>query len=115
RWRIVPWLAAGGGTLFLAGLVVDAWPASSWGSGETLTVVEILIAAGLLVLLAATVGSIAALAVQWRRAGPADRRPFHMVGSTIGVLAILWIATYPWPWLWVPTVLVTLQVLLLAY
>nr|WP_246401872.1 ATP-binding protein [Jiangella mangrovi] len=115
RWRAVLWLAAIGGAVFLIGLIIDGWPTSTWSVSETPAVVEVLLAAGLLVLLAATAGSLAGLAVHWRRAGTGDRRPFQVVGTTVAVLAVLWIATYPWPWLWIPTVLIALQVLLIAY
>lgn len=115
RWRVVLWLAGGGGCLFLAGLIADGWPTGSWGVGYTPPAVAALLAAGLLVLLVATAGSVAGLAVHWRRAGPGDRRPFQVVGSTVAVTAVLWVATYPWQWLWVPTILIALQVLLLAY
>jgi two-component system, NarL family, sensor kinase len=115
RWRVVPWLAGLGGGVFLVGLVIDGWPTGSWGVGETPAGVEALLAAGLLILLPATVLSVVGLGVHWHRAAPDQRRPFQVVGTCVGVTAVLWVATYPWNWLWVPLTLVTSQVLLASY
>ncbi len=115
RWRTVFWLAGVGGSLFLIGLVIDAWPTAASGTGETSPPVDAFLGLGLLVTGIATAGSVAALVTGWRHADAVQRLPFRIVGSAFGVLAVLWIATYPWPELWVPTVLVGLQVLLLAY
>lgn len=115
RWRVTLWLAGVGGSVFLAGLVADAWPTAHLGVGDTHPAIETLLGAGLLITGLATALSVAALVVRWRRAGPAQRMPFRIVGTTLGGLAVLWVATYPWDWLWVPAVLVGLQVLLLAY
>lgn len=115
RWRVALWLAGLGGTVFLIGLVLDAWPTSSWGTGETPASIAAILGVGLVVTGAATVLSVAALIVGWRHTEPVQRMPFRIVGSTVAVLAVLWIATYPWQGLWVPVTLVGVQVLLLAY
>ncbi len=115
RWRVALWLAGVGGSLFLIGLVIDGWPTGAWGTGETPPPVGVLLGLGLLVTGVATLISVTALIANWRRADPALRMPFRMVGTAVGVTAVLWVATYPWPELWVPTVLVGLQALLLAY
>ncbi|WP_344110778.1 sensor histidine kinase [Nocardioides humi] len=115
RWRVVPWLAGAGGLVFGLGLVLDAWPTGAWGTGETPEAVGTLLGLGLLVTGAATFLAVAALVVRWRHAAPAQRAPYHVVGSVFGVVAVLWVAAYPWPRLWTPAVLVGIQVLLLAY
>lgn len=115
RWRIAPWLAAVGGTIFLIGLVIDGWPTSAWGTGATPSAVSALLGVGLLITGTATFVSVAALVAAWRRAEATRRMPFRIVGSTVGVMAVLWIATYPWPGVWIPMTLVGVQVLLVAY
>jgi hypothetical protein len=115
RWRFALWLAAGGGTVFLVGLVIDGWPTSTWGTGETPAAVGALLGVGLLITGTATLVSVAALVTSWRRAEETQRMPFRIVGSIVGVLAVLWIATYPWPVVWIPTTLVGIHVLLAAY
>lgn len=115
RWRFALWLAAIGGTVFLVGLVIDGWPTSTWGTGETPAAVGALLGVGLLITGTATLASVAALVTSWRRAEETQRMPFRIVGSTVGVLAVLWIATYPWPVVWIPTTLVGVHVLLAAY
>lgn len=115
RWRVVLWLAGAGGLTFMTGLVIDAWPTGPWGAGESNAAIDGFLGVGLLVTAAATLGSVAALVVHWRRVGPRHRTPFRMVGTAVGVNSVLWVATYPWPKVWVPTVLVGVQVLLLAY
>lgn len=115
RWRIALWLAAVGGTIFLIGLVIDGWPTSAWGTGETPFAVSALLGVGLLITGTATFVSVAALVAAWRRAEATRRMPFRIVGSTVGVMAVLWIATYPWPGVWTPMTLVGVQVLLVAY
>jgi len=115
RWRAVPWLAGIGGAIFLAGLVIDGWPTGSWGTAETPGVVEAFLGTGLLVLLPATLLSVAGLGVHWHRTSPDQRRPFQVVGIAVGVAAVLWVAAYPWQWLWIPVTLVTLHLLLVCY
>ncbi|MGH3433116.1 MAG: hypothetical protein ACRDQB_09800, partial [Thermocrispum sp.] len=80
RWWPVPAAAAAGAALLMTGFVVDAWPTAPWGTADVPAVVGLLLACGGLLVAAATVACIAALIIQWRRAGATARQPFRVVG-----------------------------------
>lgn len=115
RWRWVLWLAGLGGTTVTAATVVDAWPTSGYGVGTTHASVVVLMPAGGLVLLVAALGSFSGLALRWRRATGEVRHQFRVVGVAVGGLALIALATYPWPEVWVPSVLVAMYLLITAY
>lgn len=115
RWRIAVATAAAGTLALVVAFGIDAWPGATWSTPQAPVVVPVLAVAGGLAVAAATVAALVALALRWRRAEPAGRRPFRVVGGAAAVMAVVTVATYPWQWLWVPAVHVALTVLLVAY
>lgn len=115
RWRIVFWLAGFGGALVMVATVIDAWPTSRWGVGTTSRAVDLLFATGGPLVLLAAIGAFAGLATHWSRAPEEDRYQFQLVGVAAGGLALVALATYPWPQIWVPSVLVAIYILITTY
>jgi signal transduction histidine kinase len=115
RWRIAVWLSCTGAVLVVAATVIDGWPTSTWPVEEPPTVVTALFATGGPILLVAAVLGFVAMVVQWRRSTAERRDQFRVVGITVGVFALVSIATYPWQRVWIPAVLVMFYVLLAAY
>ncbi|MPZ00130.1 MAG: hypothetical protein GEU97_19510 [Actinophytocola sp.] len=115
RWRWVPALTAFGATTLMVAFAVDAWPTADWAEGDGPAVVGILVIVGGLAVLAATVASVVAMLLRWRRAEGAHRRPFRAVGFAFIAFAVVGTVTYPWQQVWIPAVLVAFTALLATY
>lgn len=116
RWRTGLWLTGTAGVLLIAATMADAWPTSTWtvASGPPGWIIA-LFAAGGVTALAATLVAMAGMVVRWRQTPLHRRQPFRLVGSAIALFALVALATYPWPRLWTPAVLVALYIVLAAY
>jgi len=114
-WRIAFWLAGLGGTIVVVAMVIDAWPTAPTGVGVTHPAFEVLMAIGGPILLAAAIVAFAGLAIRWNRATGGLRQQFRVVGIAAGGLALVALATYPWPDIWVPAVLVAMYLFLTTY
>ena len=95
--------------------MIDAWPTAAWTTEEVPAIVDVLLPLGGLLVLIGAVGGFGALIVRWRRTDPARRQPLGVVGTTAALLAVILVATYPWPRVWVPAGLLAIYVMLGAY
>jgi two-component system, NarL family, sensor kinase len=115
RWRPLIVAALAGCTLLATGFAIAAWPTATWRLGEIPPVVRLLIVAGGVLVIVVAAAGVGALAQRWRRA-PADQRwQFRLVGSLAVGFAAIATLTYPWQAVWIPAVLVTFHVLMIAY
>lgn len=115
RWWPVPAGATVGGGLVMLGLAIEAWPTATWTTPETPPVVGVLLTTGALLVIAAAAAGLASLGIRWHRTDPVRRQPFHVVGAAAAVLGIVAVATYPWPHVWIPAILLAWYGLLGTY
>lgn len=115
RWWPVPVAAVAGGTLMSVAMVVDAWPWIPAHAVESPAAVQILVAIGGPLVFVAAIGGLVALGVRWHRTVPARRRPFHVVGTTAAVVALVLVALYPWQRVWIPVSLLAIHAMVSAY
>lgn len=116
RWRPVVAAAAVATFLLVLALAIDAWPAARHtGDGDSPAAVGVLAAAGALVVLAAAIASLVALVRRWRSANLGREAPFRAVALAVAALSVVGIATYPWQAVWIPAVLVGLNLVAVVY
>ncbi|GAA1745356.1 sensor histidine kinase [Luedemannella helvata] len=117
RWRWASGAALGGAALFMLGNAIDAWPGSTWTNVAYPPVIDVLLASGGLLIIGATVASVVALALRWRRAPAGQRYPYRMIGATAGTMALVMILLYPTPWwdAYIVASLISLYALLTVY
>lgn len=115
RWRPALSLAGVAAVSLLTATIIDAWPTGGWGVANPPRVVTASFVVGGLTLLAATLVSLSAMVVRWRRAAEDEREPFRIVGLSAAVMALTAIATYPWQNVWIPATLSSLYQLFAAY
>ncbi|BCB89945.1 ATP-binding protein [Phytohabitans suffuscus] len=104
-----------GGAALMAAFVVDAWPTADWPTQEPPAVVLILLATGGPLVAAAVATSVAVLLIRWRQARGPGRRPFQVAGMAAVAFAVVAVATYPWQHIWTPAILVSFNLLIVAY
>lgn len=108
-------MAAIGSLLVMVATGIDGWPTADWTVENTPVIVPILLVPGGLLIAVTAAASIAGLVQRWRRSDIARRQPFRVVGFTFIVFAIVGVVTYPWQQVWVPAVLITFNLLIVAY
>ncbi|GAA0437209.1 hypothetical protein Acor_50040 [Acrocarpospora corrugata] len=76
---------------------------------------RVLLAPGGLLVAGAVAASIGSLLRRWRRADATRRRPFQVAGVTAVGFAAIAVLTYPWQHIWIPAILVSFNLLIVAY
>ncbi|WP_133806059.1 sensor histidine kinase [Kribbella caucasensis] len=114
-WRPVVAAASAGGVVLMAALCIDGWPTADWTTAQTPAIVPILLAAGGLPVAVAAVVSIGGLLHRWRQTDSAQRQPFRLAGITTIAFAVVAVVSYPWQQVWIPAILVSFNVLIVAY
>lgn len=108
-------LAATGAVLVMVATGIDGWPTADWTAENPPPIVPILLVPGGLLIAIAAALSAAGLVRRWRRSDVARRQPFRVVGVTVIVFAIVGVVTYPWQQVWVPAILISFNLLIIAY
>ncbi|MEU6698987.1 ATP-binding protein [Pseudonocardia sp. NPDC046786] len=112
-------VAAVAGTLG-AGLLVaasawDAWPTATWAVADRPAGIGLLMALGGAAVLVGAAAALAGLAGRWRRADPAERGPYRVIGVVLVLFALVGVLTHPWRALWIPAMLVLINLLVVCY
>ncbi|WP_203335382.1 sensor histidine kinase [Nocardioides limicola] len=115
RWRPVAVLAVLGIATLMLAFTIDAWPTADWPADDPPLLVDLLVIAGGLMVLAGAVAGVAALLARWRRTDRAQRSPFRVVGLVAICSALVTTVSYPWQQVWTPAVLVAFNALFLSY
>jgi two-component system, NarL family, sensor kinase len=115
RWRPAIAATALGGGLLVAATAIDAWPTATWTTDAPPLIVTLLLSAGAMAVLSASLAGLAAMVMRWRQAVGRQRYPFQLVGIAGGCFALTAVATYPWQQIWVPTSLGAFYALLVVY
>lgn len=108
-------VAGAGATAVAVGVGSDAWPTLTRPGGQLPLWGELAISVGGLVVTGCAVVAFAGLLRRARRASPEDRRSYQVVGIAALLFALITVASYPWPEVWIPATLVAFLGLLVAY
>jgi signal transduction histidine kinase len=115
RWRPVLVLSASGASVLMVILAIEAWPTSTDTIHDTPAWISVFVAIGGLLILVAAIASFVAVVRRWRSADGVGRRQFRPVTITGALLALVAVTVYPWQAIWIPAMLVAINLLLVAY
>ncbi|BBG04705.1 MULTISPECIES: ATP-binding protein [Pseudonocardia] len=104
-----------GAALLVGAFAWDAWPTATWAVPDRPAAIGVLsVLGGVAVLVAASV-ALSGLAGRWRRADPVERGPYRVIGVVLALFAPVGVLTHPWPALWIPAMLVLINLLVVCY